>query len=113
MMAMKTKQMKDFITYDINSKLGEEEIFDLVTKILPNFKWRRGDSDAIGPYVSGRNNGGVRIELVLGENPIEMSVSFRSVPPGISEQENHKLQLVQLIQTTLLPSLGIVVKKNS
>jgi hypothetical protein len=105
--------MKDLITYDIGSKLNAGQVFENVTRALPSFDWRRGDSDAQGPYISGTNDELIQVKLWLGEAPIQMSVSFRRAWPDATDRENRKQQLIESIIKNLIPSIGTIVKMDA
>ena len=105
--------MKDFVTYDIHSDLSENQVFEHAVRALPKFKWRRGDSDAQGPYISGMNDEFIQIKLWLGEDPIEMSVSFDGAWANAPDRENRKQQLLDVITTTFLSSLGTIMKMDA
>ena len=105
--------MKDFVTYDIGSNLNAEQVFNNVSRALSTFDWRRGDSDAQGPYISGTNDELIQVKLWLGEAPIQMSVSFRRAWPDAIDRENRKQQLIESITKNLIPSLGTLLKMDA
>ncbi len=98
--------MKDFLTYDVNCILTKQQVFDIVIHILPDFKWRQGDSDAQGPYISGMNSDDVQIKLWLGDTPVGISVSFDDVWIGATDREERKDVLIKLIDKTVVPLLS-------
>src|SRR5947207_247010 len=83
-------KMNEFFRYDIRSGLTETEVWTLASRVLPMFRWRRGDSEVQGPYVKGENSDSIMIDLWLGENPIAMTISFRNVPSGLANREDLK-----------------------
>ena len=104
--------MKEFITYDLNSDLSRGDITIEVEKVLPDFHWREGDSDAQGLYISGNNNDHVTVQLWLSEKPVEMFVSFRTAWESDKDRCNKKEELIKLIETVFIPSIGKIIKKS-
>ncbi len=99
--------MKDFIHIRIRtSGLEAEQIINCFTEKLPSFKWRQGDSDMQGPYVSGTNAGAVQLMMWLGEQPNDLTVSFAGATSSASE---NRALIDQLLQE-LAPSLGEIVE---
>ena len=96
--------MSNFISLDIDSPLSPDAARDLIADRLPEFSWRRGDSDAQGPYLSGVSTAGVRIQCWVGENPMAMSISFRSASMDGAARE----PALDAILKTLFPGLGTV-----
>jgi len=99
--------MKDFLSIDIDSTLVNGAVFAILSDGLPEFSWRQGDSDAQGTYVSGRNPDGVNIQCWTGEQPMLMSVSFRSAKDFPEEARDH---LLSRLLTELIPCIGRVGK---
>jgi hypothetical protein len=85
---------------------------DVVTGGFPDFKWRQGNCDAAGPYVSGMNGDDVQIKLLLGESPAAISVCFTGAWGGANDRETRKSKLIELFDTTVIPQLGTSVKKD-
>lgn len=102
--------MKEFILADIESNLGDSEIQDLVIKFLPDFTWRSGDSDMQGRYLSGISADSATIKIWMGERPLVLSISFRSVSPNIPERESRKAAIIDLVKDQLIPALGKSIK---
>ena len=99
--------MKDFITYDIESELKQDEVYQIINNKLPGFRWRKGDSDSQGEYISGRNQDGVTIKAWLETNAfIEMSVCFTGVWENHNDRSTKKEQLIELIEKKLIPVIG-------
>ena len=98
--------MKDFVSFDLQSELSEEQVFACLTQFLKAFVWRRGDSDMQGPYIYGSSKDSVQINLWLGERPIAMSVSFRRAWPNVPNRETLKKELIDLITSRVIPSIG-------
>ena len=105
--------MKDFITYCIRSGLAKKQVFDIVKRTLPDFQWRQGDSDAQGPYVSGSNDDHVQIQLWLGEDPVDMFVSFSRAWMDAGDREKKKSELIEVVDKSVAPLLGAVTKKDA
>lgn len=105
--------MKDFVTYDVRCTLVKQYVLDIVTRNLPDFTWRQGDSDSQGPYISGTNRDDVQIKLWLGESPVSISVSFDDVWIGEPDREDRKGALIQLIDNAVVPRLGTVTKRDA
>ena len=103
--------MRDFITYDVRTSLPVERIYEIVAKQLPEFAWRQGDSDAQGPYISGTDSDAVQMKLWLGEDPMTISASFRAIR-DLNKRQSRQIDLVDVLETVVLPGLGIVLKKN-
>lgn len=70
--------MNKFFSFTFQTESTKSEILEALKKDLPAFKWRGGDSDAQGPYISGRDAEGAQIKIWLGEYPFDATVSFRS-----------------------------------
>ena len=102
--------IKDFVTYDVHCTLAKQQVLDIVTRKLPDFKWRQGESDAQGPYISGMNSDDVQIKLWLGESTMSITVSFDDVWHGEPDREERKGVLIQSIDNAVVPLLGTVVK---
>jgi hypothetical protein len=100
--------MKDFVSIDIESRLSNDDVYLILSSGLSEFSWRRGDSDMQGPYVSGRDANSVTIQCWTGENPMQMSVSFRGVK-DVSQSEQE--QLIKKLLNDLVPQIG-KTKKN-
>lgn len=94
--------MNDFISIDIESRLSDGDVFAIFSESLPSFTWRRGDSDAQGPYVSGVDSHGVKIQCWTGESPMAMSVSFRAAKVGDEARE----LLANAILQEVVPRIG-------
>lgn len=105
--------MKDFVTYDVRCILAKQQVLDIVTFNLPEFKWRQGESDAQGSYISGINRDDVQIKLWLGEAPVGISVSFDDVWNGEPDREERKGALIQLMDKAVIPLLGTVTKRDA
>ena len=80
---------------------------------MPDFKWHRGDSDAQGPYISGMNSDDVQIKLWLGESPMSIVVSFDDVWRDESDREERKEIFIHSMDTTVVPMLGTVIKRDA
>lgn len=102
--------MKDYICIDIESNLTSPTVLELAMSTFPDFKWHSGDSDSQGPYVFGTSEEDVQIQIWLGEQPVEMSVSFRNVSSDVFQREERKGILIEMIRKNLIPSLGEIVK---
>ncbi len=99
--------MKEFLTIRLSTPLDEQAICDHLKAGFPDFNWRRGDSDAQGPYVAGIDQAMVQIKCWMGERPVEITASFRSAWPDIENREDRKQKTVQQL-IRLLGSLGEV-----
>lgn len=94
--------MKDFFTFDLKCKLSKQQVLDIVSINLPDFKWRQGDSDAQGPYLSGLNSNEVRTQIWMGEYPMDMFVSFRSGGwSALPDSEERKNAIIQKILSVI------------
>lgn len=98
--------MKDFISFRIRSKLSATAVRGHLSDELPGFKWRQGDSDMQGPYISGTNNDGVRLMMWQGEQPNDLTVSFA----GATSSAEENSALIDRLRDRLAPSLGEVVE---
>jgi len=104
--------MKEFITYDLKSKLNRSDIYNKALTALPDFNWRKGDSDSQGEYVSGMNQNKVDIQLWLEGNLVEMSVSFRGCWENNENRESKKQKLINIVEFNLIPAIGANIKKS-
>lgn len=98
--------MKNFIHFRIKSSLNAEQILGQFSSKLLGFKWRQGDSDMQGPYISGVNNDGVQLMMWHGEQPNDLTVSFS----GATSSEAENRELIDQVLHRLAPSLGAVVE---
>ncbi|MDD5336391.1 MAG: hypothetical protein PHS32_21845 [Rhodoferax sp.] len=98
--------MKDFIHVRIKSDLNAEQMLDQFSSKLLGFKWRQGDSDMQGPYISGMNNDGVQVMMWHGEQPNDLTVSFS----GATSSDTENRELIDQLLHRLAPSLGEVVE---
>lgn len=105
--------MKDFVRIDIDSNVNDDFAYKCVRRALPEFSWRRGDSDQQGPYLSGGNADHVDIQIWLGEKPFAMSVLFQDVWPNVPKREEKKEALIADILKNLIPTLGNIVKMDA
>ena len=105
--------MKDFINYYIQCSLSKKQVFDTMVHTLPAFMWRQGDSDEQGPYISGADGNSIQIKLWLGEAQIGMSISFRRAWMDVGDREKSKSELVEVIDKSVIPLLGVVTKKDA
>ena len=104
--------MKYFITYDIKSELNQGDVFNEASRILPDFEWRKGNSDSQGEYISGINKSKVDIQLWLSASLIEMSVSFRSVRGNLDKKSEEKQELTSFIEANFIPVVGLKIKQD-
>lgn len=105
--------MKEFISADVDSSLSDAEIQNVMMKSLPDFTWRSGDSDMQGKYVSGINGDKVNVKVWMGERPLVLTISFRSLASNILERESKKGALIDLVKYQIIPALGISIKFNA
>lgn len=105
--------MKDFVTYDVRSSLSKSRIFELVTRSFPGFRWRQGDSDSQGPYISGMDPDDLQIKLWLGESPIKISISFDDVWVDQPDRETRKAEMIENFEKSVIDLLGWVTKKDA
>jgi len=63
-------ESKDCISFKLNSNKSQEELCQIFKTRFPDFSWRKGDSDAIGHYLVGRNNNDVVLRVYLDEKPV-------------------------------------------
>jgi hypothetical protein len=100
--------MTDFIRVDIESHLSNEEIFSIFLTFLPNFKWKKGDSDSQGNYITGTDSGKVKIQCWTDEKPVAFSISFRST----TMKKNDMDIFSKLIISKIIPKIGNILKIN-
>lgn len=105
--------MKDFINIDFIASITKEEMLQALRTQLPAFKWRGGDSDMQGPYISGINSDDVAIKIWLGEIPATLSLSFRRAWPDDPMQHQKRKALYDLIVKTVVPSIGTIVNNGA
>ena len=79
--------MSDFFSLRIRGRHGRYSVAPFEAH-LPAFRWRQGDSDAQGPYVSGSRPDGVHIKFWWGEQPHDLTVSFRSSAADAAAMED-------------------------
>jgi len=100
--------MTDFIRADIESNLSNEEIFSVFLKFLPDFDWKKGDSDSQGNYITGTNSGKVKIQCWTEEKPMALSVSFRSAATNKNDIDIFS----KLLISEIIPKIGNTLKIN-
>lgn len=105
--------MKDYVSIDIQPNISNDLIHKVLMEKLPDFKWRTGDSDMQGPYISGVNSDNIHVKIWLGERPVAMSVSFASVIAEVKVLNDMKEKIIDRIKNDLLPSLGRIINFNS
>lgn len=98
--------MKDFIQIRIETSLNAAQGLNYFREALPRFKWRQGDSDMQGPYISGTNDKAVQLMLWLGEKPCDFTISFAGATSSATENR----VLVNQILQTVAPSIGEIVE---
>lgn len=101
--------MKDYVRIDIRSDLGQAGWRELLEAALPDFAWRGGDSEAQGPYLSGRRPDDVHIQCWMGEDPAEMAVSFR----GTRLSQAAMASLITMLEQSVLPKAGEVLRVDA
>ncbi len=102
--------MQDYISIDVQSKLGQADIYYCLSQAFSGFKWRSGDSDAMGLYVSGQSDEGANIQIWLSESPFEMAISFRGLPHDMVGRDKFKETIMEKFKAEVLPTLGQLVK---
>lgn len=103
--------MKDYVSIDVRPTTKENnKVFESVKLSLTKFSWRTGDSDALGPYISGRDADDITIQIWLGEEPYAMSVSFEGAWPDSADREIRKQDLLTMITNHVIPNFGEVIK---
>ncbi|MFY9479399.1 MAG: hypothetical protein WAQ08_17285 [Aquabacterium sp.] len=101
--------MKDYVRIDIRSDLDQAGWRELLKAALPDFAWRGGDSDAQGPYLTGRRPDGVHIQCWMGEAPAAMAVSFR----GAKLSQAAMSSLITTLEQRILPQAGEVLRVDA
>lgn len=101
--------MKDFVRIDIISTLENAKVFDALSLEFSKFSWRRGDSDAQGEYVSGRNQNKVHIQCWSSENPMILSISFRGSEMDMQERE----EILKKIIDNVVPRIGEIARLDA
>ena len=105
--------MKDYILIDVESGISKQELLTHVLDTLPEYQWRSGDSDAIGPYVSGTNKENANIKFWLGENPIEVAVSFSSYRENSLDREAGKQECLDELKESITTGVGVILREDS
>jgi hypothetical protein len=99
--------MKDFISIDVTSTSDSLKILEILSRELPEFTWRAGDSDAAGGYVSGMNQEDVFIKIWTDEKPMELSISFSSAKVDLERRK----QIVDQVSKSVT-QFGKIVRKR-
>lgn len=100
--------MKDYVNIDINSELDNIQVHSVLSRTLPDFTWRMGDSDMQGGYVSGRSEAGVYIQCWTGESPFALTLSFS----GATLDETAQNELLNRIDKEVVPCIGNLTAFN-
>lgn len=103
-------ELKEIINIDVRPSISDDEIFHHFSHTLPKFKWRRGDSDMQGPYLSGVSPDYVDIQVWLGEKPITVFISFTGAWPNDPDRDMRKQQFFEFVINDLILRIGIAVK---
>ncbi len=98
--------MKDFFSTSIKTNLSQEDIYSIVSKNLPEFSWRMGDSDSQGLFISGNGKNTEQIQLWLDENLVDVTISLRNVKTDDSNRDEWKKNLINKILISVLPNIG-------
>ena len=101
--------MKDFISLDVQSDLGKKQILEILSRELPEFTWRSGESDAQGGYITGRSSDSVQIQCWTSERPLSLSISFRSA----KGDQARRTDLAHRFVDHLAPLLGNIVQRKA
>lgn len=104
------KILKDYVSVSFDTKLDQESLYERLREALTNFSFRMGDSDAMGPYISGRDPDGAHIQTWLGEQPAAIEISLRSWKVGASNRDMQKNTLLHEIIDLFLPTVGNVLR---
>jgi hypothetical protein len=102
--------MKDYLVFSIKSILSQDDVFSLMQNELSDFSWRRGDSDAMGLYVSGERPDGVYLKAWLSEAPITLSMSFNDSFKKTPNEVLSKKTLFDRVSNDVLPKLGVLLE---
>lgn len=105
--------MKEFISINLRTNYSDDEINKYVFQFFPDFKWRSGDSDMQGRYISGVDVDGVQIKLWLAERPVAMSISFHGLRLNLLDREPKKEEVVRRVRDTLIPMLGEIIDPDA
>ena len=100
--------MKEYVSIDIQSNKDVATVIGLCNQLLPDYSWKSGDSDAQGPYLSGKNKDSVKIKIWLGEAPYEMSISFQNSWLQSQDKEDKMKNVVSNITNNVIPNFGQV-----
>lgn len=100
--------MKNFIRFQVQSKLKQDQLFELTKRSLPEFDWRRGDSDAQGLYVSGLTTDLIQIQFWFDDGFVDTTVSFRSVEADSPRKE----ALITRLEKDIFSAMGRVLKRQ-
>lgn len=101
--------MKDYVRIDMQSDFDQAKWRQLLETTMTDFAWRGGDSDAQGPYLTGRRPDGVHIQCWMGEAPAEMAVSFRGAKLNLETMS----RLITTLEQSVLPKAGEVLRVDA
>lgn len=100
--------MRNVFAYELSSAIADRCIVERIRERLPEFKWRGGDSDMLGPYQSGTSDNGVCLRIWLGERPFDVLLSFSMLQGDMVDREAVKTSILQRV-TVQLSELGTLV----
>lgn len=98
--------MINYVNIDLKTEFNVTALRENLSKKFPDFRWRCGDSDLQGTYVSGMNNEKIKIQIWNGVDPAEMSVSFT----GSQLNEPEKKKILDDVIYKLIPLIGKFIK---
>lgn len=102
--------MRDFIAIDLRTSLSQAEVREQLESLLPHFRFRMGDSDLNGRYVSGADEEQAQLQVWLREAPATLTLSLRRWRVGATNRDEAKGVLWARLTAEVLPALGEVVR---
>ncbi len=99
--------MQDFVRIAVTTDLDRDRVLERASAALQGFKWRGGDSDMQGPYVTGTNARGVKVQIWLGEAPADVTLSFHQIKPYMAGDSLFKDETLNQLKA-FLATLGSV-----
>lgn len=108
--------MTDYFSVTIETKLDCDGIFDRMESLLPDLRWRRGESEMQGARtVGGRNDLGATVKFWLYDSntdQTEVEISLRGAEPDEQGDTAWQQNLVGRLFDEIFPDLGTIISLN-
>jgi hypothetical protein len=95
---------RDFLQFTLEGALHDDKqeqqlLLATLKAAIPMATWRSGDSDSQGLYISGAFENGIHVKIWMGEAPVYLTISARSVEQA--NKEGLVIHVQNMLQRTL------------